>query len=119
MCGAVLTLLRCPRQGATPAEDAAVCLFAGCDQLGRLREVDGMAGADRLLCLLNPQFKRLEDFSLWQRGEARSVVFERGYECSFAFEEFACRGEDVKLACGQGAGRGRQSGPASNGSCEE
>ncbi|EOD34426.1 hypothetical protein EMIHUDRAFT_111272 [Emiliania huxleyi CCMP1516] len=91
-------------QGATPAEDAAVCLFAGCDQLGRLREVDGMAGADRLLCLLNPQFKRLEDFSLWQRGEARSVVFERGYECSFAFEEFACRGEDVKLAGEQGVG---------------
>jgi len=97
-CGLVLA------QGATPAEDAAVCLFAGCDQLGRLREVDGMAGADRLLCLLNPQFKRLEDFSLWQRGEARSVVFERGYECSFAFEEFACRGEDVKLVGEHGVG---------------
>ena len=38
----------------------------------------------RLLCLLNPQFKRLEDFSLWQRGKAKSAYFERGYETTFA-----------------------------------
>ena len=83
-------------QGATPQEDAACVVFAGTDQMDQLTKVDTMASG-RLLCLLNPQFKRLEDFSLWQRGKAKSAYFERGYETTFAFEELACRGEDVKL----------------------
>ena len=45
----------------------------------------------RLLCLLNPQFKRLEDFSLWQRGKAKEAYFEQGDELGYAFEEFGCR----------------------------
>ena len=52
-----------------------------------------MVSDARLLCLLNPQFRRLEDFSLWQRGAAGRAFFERGYVTSFAFEELACRGE--------------------------
>ena len=89
-CGLLLA------QGATPQEDAACVVFAGTDQMDQLTKVDTMASG-RLLCLLNPQFKRLEDFSLWQRGKAKSAYFERGYETTFAFEELACRGEDVKL----------------------
>ena len=58
----------------------------------------------RLLCLLNPQFRRLEDFSLWQRGKAKATYFEQGYEVGYAFEEFACRGEDVKLVGERGSG---------------
>ena len=58
-CGLILA------QGDTPKEDAACVLFLGTDQLDDLTKVNGMASG-RLLCLLNPQFKRLEDFSLWQ-----------------------------------------------------
>ena len=65
-CGLILA------QGSTPAEDAACVLFPGTDQLADLIKVNGMAQG-RLLCLLNPQFKRLEDFSLWQRGKAKEA----------------------------------------------
>ena len=66
-------------------------------------QVDQMASG-RLLCLLNPQFRRVEDFSLWQRGKAKATYFEQGYEVGYAFEEFACRGEDVKLVGERGSG---------------
>ena len=89
-CGLILA------QGDTPSDDAACVLFAGTDQMDKLSEVDKMASG-RLLCLLNPQFKRAEDFSLWQRGKAKAAFFDKGYEVGYAFEEFACRGEDVKL----------------------
>lgn len=90
-------------QGVTAAGDSACVLFAGTDQIGKLAEVDAMANG-RLLCLLNPQFKRLEDFSLWQRGRAKAAYFDKGYEVTYAFEEFAARGEDVKLCCEYGLG---------------
>ena len=64
-CGLILA------QGTTPAEDAACVLFPGTDQMDDLEKVESMVGGKRLLCLLNPQFKRLEDFSLWQRGKAK------------------------------------------------
>ena len=78
-------------------------LFAGTDQLDQLERVDAMA-SDRLLCLVNPQWRRLQDFSLWQRGKARAAFFDRGYTSTYAFEEFACRGEDVKLVNEFGVG---------------
>ena len=96
-CGLILA------HGTTPAEDAACVLFACCDQMDQLANVDAMASG-RLLCLLNPQFKRLEDFSLWQRGKAKAAYFDKGYEVTYAFEEFACRGEDVKLVGEYGLG---------------
>ena len=96
-CGLILA------QGATPAQDAACVLFAGCDQMDELEKVDRMA-AGRLLCLLNPQFQRLEDFSLWQRSKAKASWLNKGYELAYAFEEFACRGEDVKLVGEYGLG---------------
>ena len=40
--------------------------------------------------------KRLEDFSLWQRGKEVRVL-ERGYETTFAFE-LACRGGTSTIA---------------------
>jgi len=97
-CGLVLA------QGATPAEDASCVLFPGTDQMDELQKVDKMTGSGRLLCLLNPQFRRVEDFSLWQRGKAKDAFFERGYELGYAFEEFACRGEDLKLVGEYGVG---------------
>lgn len=97
-CGLILA------QGTTPAEDAACVLFCGSDQMEELAKVEGMVGDKRLLCLLNPQFKRLQDFSLWQRGKAQSTYFDRGYVTSFAFEELACRGEDVKMVGEYGYG---------------
>lgn len=97
-CGLVLA------QGETAREDAACILFAGTDQMDQLAKVDEMASGGRLLLLLNPQFKRVEDFSLWQRGKAKAAFFERGYEVTYAFEELACRGEDVKLVGEYGIG---------------
>jgi len=58
----------------------------------------------RLLCLVNPQFKYIDDFNMWERGRAQAVIFDRGYEMTYAFEQFACRGEDVKLVCEYGMG---------------
>eukprot|EP00965_Chrysotila_dentata_P242374 6204840-Pleurochrysis_carterae.AAC.1 len=83
-------------QGDTPRDDAACLLFLGCDQLQGLKQVDEMAG-ERLMILLNPQFRRREDFSRVDQSLADSLFFNRGYEVGYAFEEFACRGEDVKL----------------------
>mmetsp|Transcript_60389 Transcript_60389/g.100246 ORF Transcript_60389/g.100246 Transcript_60389/m.100246 type:complete len:283 (-) Transcript_60389:94-942(-) len=96
-CGLILA------QGNTPAEDAACVLFAGTDQLGQLEQVDKMAEG-RLLCLLNPQFRRLQDFSLWQRGKAKATYFDRDYQITYSFEELACRGEDITLVHEYGLG---------------
>ena len=96
-CGLILA------QGATPAEDAACMLFCGTDQVDKLRDVDTMASG-RLLTLLNPQFRRLSDFSIWQKKAAQEVFFDRDYETTFAFEEFACRGEDIKMIGEYGIG---------------
>ena len=46
------TLLLC--QGASAAEDAACIIFAGCDQLPQVLEMEKVVG-DRLLFLINPQ----------------------------------------------------------------
>ena len=96
-CGLVLA------QGATPSDDAACIVFLGSDQIKQLVDVDRMAQG-RLLCLLNQQFRRVEDFSLWQRGSANEAYFSKGYETTYALEELACRGEDVKLVCEYGLG---------------
>jgi len=89
-CGLIMA------QGGQPSEDSALVLFPGCDQLDLMEKVDKMCG-ERLLVLLNPQFRRPGDFGLFQRKQAASAYFDRGYQTSFSFEEFACRGEDVKL----------------------
>ena len=60
-CGLIMV------QGTSPADDAALLLFPGCDQLGELERVDQMCG-DRLMILLNPQFRRPADFGLFQQA---------------------------------------------------
>lgn len=83
-------------QAARKEEDVACLLFPGCDQLSALERIDAAAGG-RALVLVNAQFRRREEFSVWQRQQADAAFFDVGYETAYAFEEFACRGEDVKL----------------------
>lgn len=97
-CGLVLA------QGETPAEDTACMIFAGCNQIDQLARVDELAGHERLVCLLNPQFTQLDEFNWWEQAKARAIYFDRGYEVVYAFEQFACRGEDVQLVCEFGLG---------------
>lgn len=83
-------------QAASAADDAACLLFPGPDQLTALEKMDAAAG-DRLLVLINPQFRRLCSPLGAARRRAAATFFDRGYVTAFAFEEFAARGEDVKL----------------------
>ena len=81
----------------SPGEDVAAILFPGVDQLDQIANVDRMVGDDRLLLLFNRQFQRPADFGFGATtSRANSVVFDR-FQWGFAFQEFACRGEDVKL----------------------
>jgi hypothetical protein len=90
-CGLILA------QASEPIDDAACILFPGCDQLASLEQIDQSSGPQRLVLLINPQFRRLSDFGPLQRSRAQATFFGRGYETAFSFEEFACRGEEVKL----------------------
>jgi len=78
--------------------DVAAILFPGVDQLDTMEEVNAMVGESRTLILVNRQFQRPADFGLnpMRQGKSKSTVFDR-YSWGFAFQEFACRGEDTKL----------------------
>jgi len=78
--------------------DVAAVLFPGPDQLDLIEEVDAMVGDSRTLILVNRQFQRPADFGLnpVRQTKSKAVVFEP-FEWGFAFQEFACRGEDTKL----------------------
>jgi len=78
--------------------DVAAVLFPGVDQLDTLEEVNDMVGNSRTLILVNRQFKRPADFGLNPRRQqkSKSTVFDT-FKWGFAFQEFACRGEDLKL----------------------
>lgn len=82
-------------QAETAADDVACLLFPGADQLAALEQMDASCGP-RTLIVLNKQFRRPADFGL-NRGRADAAFFDRGFETAYALEEFACRGEDVKL----------------------
>jgi len=97
-CGLLLA------EGASPTEDAACILFPGTDQLEQLAQTEAMVGDKRLMLLVNPQWRRESDFAPNQRPRARELLFGRGYEVGYAFDELACRGEDVKLVGGVSAG---------------
>lgn len=88
-------------EAAKPDDDCALVLFCGCDQMDQLDNVEAMAQG-RLVVLVNPQFRRIQDFGLMQRTRAQPLLDR--YTVSYAFEEFACRGEDVKLVYEAGAG---------------
>lgn len=77
-------------------EDIAAILFPGVDQLDKIDEIDKMVGKERTLILFNKQFQRPIDFGFGNGDRSRKVIFDK-YTYGFAFQEFACRGEDTKL----------------------
>jgi hypothetical protein len=73
-------------------------VFPGVDQLSQIEQVDEMVGDQRTLILFNKQFQRPVDFGFSGNNNAQSqkVIFDQ-FQYGFAFQEFACRGEDTKL----------------------
>jgi hypothetical protein len=86
----------------SPELDVAALLFPGPDQLDQMKEIERMVGDKRTLLVFNRQFTRAADFGFFQKGEAQKFLDK--YEWAFAFQEIACRGEDVKLIFEQSAG---------------
>lgn len=86
----------------SPELDAAALLFPGPDQLSNIKEIEDMVGDKRTLIVFNRQFTRPEDFGFFRKGEAKELLSK--YEWGFAFQEIACRGEDVKLLFEQSVG---------------
>lgn len=80
----------------SPKQDIAAILFPGVDQLDQIQQIDDMVGTERTLLLFNKQFQRPVDFGFQDKGRAQKLIFDR-YTWGFAFQELACRGEDVKL----------------------
>mmetsp|Transcript_8483 Transcript_8483/g.17686 ORF Transcript_8483/g.17686 Transcript_8483/m.17686 type:complete len:274 (-) Transcript_8483:1638-2459(-) len=76
--------------------DVAAVLFPGVDQLKQLEDIDAMVGPERALILFNKQFQRPVDFGFTNTNRSQKEIFDR-YAPGFAFQEFACRGEDLKL----------------------
>lgn len=79
----------------SPKEDIGAILFPGVDQLDQIEEVDEMVG-DRTLILFNRQFQRPADFGFVNKDRSQKAIFDK-FQMGFAFQELACRGEDVKL----------------------
>ena len=81
-----------------PKKDVAAILFPSVDQLDDIERIDEMVGPDRTLILMNKQFQRPADFGFtgMSKSRSRSAIFDR-FKWGFAFQELACRGEDVKL----------------------
>ena len=77
-------------------EDIGAILFPGSDQLKNIEDVDKMVGDSRTLLLFNRQFQRPADFGFADKGRATKAIFDR-FQWGFAFQELACRGEDVKM----------------------
>mmetsp|Transcript_8706 Transcript_8706/g.18390 ORF Transcript_8706/g.18390 Transcript_8706/m.18390 type:complete len:272 (-) Transcript_8706:103-918(-) len=79
-----------------PKGDVAAILFPGVDQLKDIERISAMVGNERNLLIFNRQFSRPADFGFFNKGKAEDVVFNT-FDWGFAFQELACRGEDVKL----------------------
>lgn len=86
----------------SPELDVAALLFPGPDQFSKMKEIEDMVGDKRALIIFNRQFTRAEDFGFFQKGEAKGFLDR--YDWGFAFQEIACRGEDVKLLFEQSVG---------------
>merc|ERR1712232_921909 len=76
--------------------DVAAILFPGVDQLKQMEDIDAMVGKERALILFNKQFQRPADFGFVNKDKSKKEIFDK-YSYGFAFQEFACRGEDLKL----------------------
>ena len=82
---------------ASAKNDMAALMFPGVDQLEKIDEIDQMVGTQRPLILFNKQFQRPADFGFGSNSKkSQEIVFDR-FSYGFAFQEFACRGEDTKL----------------------
>jgi hypothetical protein len=79
----------------SPKNDIAAILFPGVDQLDNIDQVSKMVGP-RPLILFNKQFQRSADFGFGNKDNCNQIVFDR-FQWGFALQEFACRGEDMKL----------------------
>ena len=55
-----------------------------------------MVGKERTLLLFNKQFQRPADFGFRNKERSTKSIFDK-FSHGFAFQEFACRGEDLKL----------------------
>ena len=81
----------------SPKNDIAAILFPGVDQLEKINEIEQMVGNERTLILFNRQFQRPADFGVFGNSEkCKRIIFDK-FRYGFAFQEFACRGEDTKL----------------------
>ncbi|VEU35210.1 unnamed protein product [Pseudo-nitzschia multistriata] len=76
--------------------DVAAILFPGVDQLQQIEDIDAMVGKERTLIMFNKQFQRPADFGFGSSDRSKNSIFNK-YTQGFAFQEFACRGEDLKL----------------------
>lgn len=86
----------------SPELDVAAILFPGPDQFSNIKEIQAMVGNQRTLIIFNRQFTRPQDFGFFKKSEAKEVM--DAYQWGFAFQEIACRGEDVKLTFEQSEG---------------
>ncbi len=86
----------------SPELDVACLLFPSPDQLQNMQEIEQMVGDKRTLLVLNRQFTRAADFGFFKKGESQKFLDK--FEWAFAFQEIACRGEDVKLLFEQSNG---------------
>jgi hypothetical protein len=76
--------------------DVAAILFPCVDQLQKIEDIEAMVGEERALIFFNKQFQRPADFGFGKGDRSKKGIFDR-YAQGFAFQEFACRGEDLKL----------------------
>ncbi|MGK3741538.1 MAG: hypothetical protein ACI8RD_001578 [Bacillariaceae sp.] len=76
--------------------DVAAILFPGVDQMKSIQDIDASVGEERTLILFNKQFQRPADFGFGKGDISKKTIFDR-FTHGFAFQEFACRGEDLKL----------------------
>ena len=86
----------------SPELDVAALVFPSPDQLENMKQIEQMVGDKRAMIVFNRQFTRAADFGFFQKGESQKFLDK--FEWAFAFQEIACRGEDVKLMFEQSTG---------------
>jgi len=86
----------------SPELDVAALLFPSPDQFENMKEIEQMVGDKRTLLIFNRQYTRAADFGFFKKGESQKFLDK--FEWAFAFQEIACRGEDVKLIFEQAVG---------------
>ena len=86
----------------SPELDVAALVFPSPDQLENMKQIEQMVGDKRAMIVFNRQFTRAADFGFFKKGESQKFLDK--FEWAFAFQEIACRGEDVKLMFEQSTG---------------